>query len=119
MIEQQAAHAFAKEWIDAWNAHDIERVLSHYTDDFVMETPMAIKFAPETNGIVKGKEAIRTYWKTALERVPNLFFELHEVLTGINGITMYYTNPAIGRKTAEVLFLNDAGKVYKAYAFYN
>ena len=119
MIEQGFAKKFAQEWIDAWNSHDFERVLQHYTDDFNMETPMALKFVPETGGIVYGKDAIRAYWKIGLEKIPGLFFELHDALTGINGITLYYTNRATNRRTTEVLFLNEAGKAYKAYAFYN
>ena len=29
-------HRFAAEWIAAWNSHDLERILAHYTDDFEM-----------------------------------------------------------------------------------
>src|SRR5207302_4356035 len=34
MIDLNWAEAFAREWVDAWNAHDLARILSHYTDDF-------------------------------------------------------------------------------------
>jgi ketosteroid isomerase-like protein len=119
MIDQQTAHTFAEEWINAWNSHNLEKILHHYTDDFTMETPMALKLVPESGGVLKGKEAVGAYWKTGLERIPDLFFELHEVLISINGVTLYYTNRATGKRTAEVLFLNEAGKAYKAYAFYN
>ena len=37
------AQQFAAEWIAAWNAHDIDAVLAHYTDDFTMTTPMIQK----------------------------------------------------------------------------
>jgi ketosteroid isomerase-like protein len=30
MIENTFAEHFAAEWIDAWNCHDLERILSHY-----------------------------------------------------------------------------------------
>ena len=29
MLEEQAAHAFAEHWINAWNAYDLELILSH------------------------------------------------------------------------------------------
>ncbi len=119
MIDQDFAQKFAQDWINAWNSHDLETVLQHYTEDFNMETPMALKLVPESHGVVDGKDAIRAYWKTGLEKIPDLFFELHDALTGINGITLYYTNRATGRRTAEVLFLNEEQKVYKAYAFYD
>ena len=35
MIDIESATAFATEWIDAWNAGDMERVLAHYADDCV------------------------------------------------------------------------------------
>lgn len=34
MIEKTWAQHFAAEWIAAWNALNLERVLSHYSDDF-------------------------------------------------------------------------------------
>lgn len=33
-ITQAFAQQFSREWIDAWNAHDLDRVLSHYADAF-------------------------------------------------------------------------------------
>ena len=38
MITRDWATHFAKEWVDSWNAHDLERVLSHYADDFEMSS---------------------------------------------------------------------------------
>jgi ketosteroid isomerase-like protein len=119
MLDPQTAHQFAQEWISAWNAHDLERILSHYTEDFIMESPYAFKWLPETGGVVKGKPAVRAYWKMGLEAIPDLVFELHGFFVGVSGITLYYTNRATGKQTTEVLFLNDAGKAYRAYAFYN
>ena len=40
--------AFAREWIDAWNAHDLERILSHYSDEIVFTSPVAAQLVPET-----------------------------------------------------------------------
>jgi ketosteroid isomerase-like protein len=30
----EALAAFAKEWLDAWNAHDLERILALYEQEF-------------------------------------------------------------------------------------
>ena len=119
MIDQHAAFTFTEQWVSAWNAHDLDKILSHYTDDFVMESPLALKRMPETGGVVKGKEAVRAYWKMGLELIPDLFFEVQEVLIGVKGITIYYINNATGKKTAEVLWLNEEAKVYKGFAYYN
>ena len=119
MMEQHQAQAFTEQWINAWNSHDLDKILSHYTDDFIMESPLALNRLPQTGGVVKGKEAVRAYWKMGLELIPNLRFELREVLVGVNSITMYYINHATGKNTAEVLFINDEGKAYRGFAHYN
>ena len=55
MITKDWAQKFAREWVEAWNAHDLERVLSHYTHDFEMSSPFIAEFAGELSGTLKGK----------------------------------------------------------------
>ena len=45
MIPQSFANQFATEWIAAWNAHDLDRVLSHYEDDFEMSSPIVVSIS--------------------------------------------------------------------------
>jgi ketosteroid isomerase-like protein len=40
-INPDEGDAFAEDWIAAWNAHDLDRVLSHYADDIVFLSPIA------------------------------------------------------------------------------
>lgn len=42
-IQPSFAQSFASEWIDAWNAHDLERILSHYDDEVVVISPVALR----------------------------------------------------------------------------
>ena len=119
MIEKDFALKFAEDWINSWNSHDIDVILSHYTEDFTIESPYALKWMPESGGVLNGKPAIKAYWLIALQSIPDLKFELQEVLTGINSITLYYFNPANGKNTAEVMFFNADGKVTKVFAHYN
>ncbi len=118
MLTPEHAHAFAQEWIASWNSHDLERILSHYTDDFIMETPLAAQLLPETKGVVVGKEAVRAYWTIGLQKNPNLHFELKEVLTSVKGISIYYRNTTRNKNVVEVLWLNDDGKAYRGFAYY-
>jgi ketosteroid isomerase-like protein len=39
MMTAEFAAQFAEEWIAAWNSHDLDRILSHYADDFEMASP--------------------------------------------------------------------------------
>ena len=100
MIEQHFAYKFTEDWVASWNSHNIESILEHYTDDFTIESPYALKRVPESGGILKGKPAIKAYWQMGLDAMPDLLFVIHEVLIGINSITLYYSNEATGKKTA-------------------
>ena len=39
---------YAEDWVQAWNAHDIEAVLRHFRDDVVFTSPVAARVLPET-----------------------------------------------------------------------
>ena len=112
------ADAFATEWIAAWNAHDLPRVLAHYAEDFEMTSPMIGVFAGEASGRLRGKAAVAAYWRKALELVPELRFELATVLVGVDSVTLCYKG-ARGRFVAEVLHFDRDRKVARAFAHYD
>jgi hypothetical protein len=116
-IDQAFAEHFAADWVEAWNTHDLGRVLAHYAEDFEMSSPYIIQIAGEPGGKLKGKAAVGAYWKKALELVPDLKFSLISVLSGVDSITLYYKG-ARGRLVAEVLHFGADGKVVKAFAHY-
>lgn len=116
MIDKNFADHFAREWIDSWNSHDLSRILSHYSDDFEMSSPVIIQVAGEPSGTLKGKDAVGAYWAKALTLIPELRFELITMLTGVNSITLYYQG-ARGM-AAEVFHFGPNNKVIRAYAHY-
>jgi hypothetical protein len=116
MIDKSFAEHFAADWIDSWNSHDLDRILSHYSDDFEMSSPLIVKIAGEAGGTLHGKEAVGGYWAKVLALIPHLRFELMTTLVGANSITIYYRG-ARGL-AAEVFHFDDAGKVVKAFAHY-
>jgi hypothetical protein len=59
MVARDFAERFAEEWIVAWNAHDLSRVLSHYQDDFEMASPLIVEIAGEPTGVLHGKKPSR------------------------------------------------------------
>ena len=118
MVTRDRALKFAQEWIEAWNAHDLQGVLSHYTDDFEMSSPFISALAGELSGTLRGKTQVGAYWQSALKRIPDLRFELLEVFTCVNSVTIYYRS-VLGKLATEVLFLNQDGKAYKAFAHYD
>ena len=116
-MEKSFTEHFATDWIASWNAHDIERILSHYADDFEMSSPAITQIAGEPSGTLRGKDRVGAYWRKALELMPDLQFELRTVLVGVNSVTLYYKG-ARGRLVAEVFHFNAHLKVNRAVAHY-
>lgn len=116
MIDKAFADHFADDWIAAWNAHDLERILAHYSEDFEMCSPVIVKLTGETSGTLKGKPAVRAYWAKALQVNPALRFELLNMLRGVCSVTLVYQG--VRGLSAEVFHFNAEGKVSRAYAHY-
>jgi hypothetical protein len=115
MLDAKWAHAFAREWIDAWNSHDLERVLSHYADEFEMTSPLVIERMGEPTGVLRGKAAVRPYWSQGLAAQPPLRFELLGVSAGVRSIAIQYRS--VGRRVVtEVLQFDTSARVVSAAA---
>jgi hypothetical protein len=117
VITEAFARQFAEAWVQAWNTRDLQAVLTHYTEDFEMSSPYIAQIAGEQSGTLKGKKAVAAYWAKALEKLPDLHFELITVLAGAHSVTIYYRGQK-KRLVAEVLFFAADGKVEKAFAHY-
>ncbi len=109
--------SFAKQWIEAWNSHDLDRILSHYSEDIEITTPMIKLAGGIDSGTLKGKPAVAEYWKRALEKIPDLHFELIDVAEGVDSVALYYLS-VMNKKAIEVMYFNDEGKVNRMVAHY-
>lgn len=116
MLTREFAERFAREWIDAWNSHDLERILSHYADDFVMASPRIAVVAGEPSGVLQGRQAVGAYWRKALALAPGLRFELVDTLVGADSIVIRYLG--VRGPAAEVFFFDADGRVTRAAAHY-
>jgi hypothetical protein len=116
MISMPRAEQFAREWIEAWNAHDLESILGHYDDDFEMSSPVITQLLGEPSGRLKGKTAVAAYWALALERNPGLHFELLHVLCGADSVTLIYNG--VRGLSAEVFRFGPSDRVVAAAAHY-
>jgi hypothetical protein len=118
-LQASFARQFAQEWIEAWNSHDLERILAHYDDDVRLVSPVALNLLKNGDGVVQGKAALRAYFRRGLEAFSNLHFDLIDVLWGWETIVIYYANNVRGTKTAEVMQLTSEGKVCRVWANYD
>ena len=44
-MQKGFAERFAKDWVAAWNSHDLDSILEHYEDDFEMSSPIKVRGA--------------------------------------------------------------------------
>jgi len=116
MIDAAQARRFADEWIAAWNAHDLERVLAHYTEDFEMASPVIVQIMGEPSGVLRGKENVRAYWTKALAALPDLHFDLEHVLVGAESVALFYRGHR--GPSVELFFFDASGLVRRAAAHY-
>lgn len=115
---EEAARQFAQEWIDAWNAHDLESIVAHYAADVVLISPMAAKLLPESGGHISGIVNLRSYFAQGLAAFPKLRFELIDISPGPGTLVLLYRNHA-GATVSEFMEINAAGKVKRVLASYS
>jgi ketosteroid isomerase-like protein len=109
----QSAISFAKSWEEGWNSHDLDRIMKHYREDIVFRSRKAIPITGK--GELSEKESLRAYWRTALERQPDLQFSVQDVFEGYRMAVITYTNHR-GILASETLYFDDDGMVYMAAA---
>jgi len=96
------AAAFSTAWVAAWNAHDLDALLSHFHDDVVFTSPVAAQIVPGSGGVLRGKDALRAYWTEGLRRIPDLHFTVERVFAGVSVLVISYRNQR-GNLVDEVL----------------
>jgi hypothetical protein len=118
MITAEQAHDFAKQWINAWNSHDIDAIIEHYADDVEFHSPFIRLLNFNVGGTITNKTELKSYFQKGLTAYPDLQFQLHGVFTGTQSVVLYYTS-VNGKLAAEVFELNDAGRASKVLCNYS
>ncbi|WP_426413755.1 nuclear transport factor 2 family protein [Bradyrhizobium ganzhouense] len=107
--------ALGRTWVEAWNARDLERVLSLYDEAAVMTSDRIPAMRIDPSGTVRSKDALRAYWGKALELLPDLHFSLIDVYVSPDSLVVFYENER-GKKICEYLRVNDAGLIVQGSA---
>jgi hypothetical protein len=118
MLTADKAKRFAHEWLAAWNAHDLERVLAHWHDDCVFRSPLVVRVTGDASGTVRGKAALRAYWSKALAGAPRLHFKLDTIFVGHDSIVLGYRNQR-GQVGAEYHRFDASGLAIEGAAHYS
>lgn len=111
--------AIATKWFEAFNEHDLEKLLSLYHDEAQHYSPKLKIRQPETNGLVTGKAALRAWWQDAFDRLPTLAYFPTTLTANDDRVFMEYVRKVQAEPdmlVAEVLEIKDgvivASRVY-------
>lgn len=114
------ADAFARRWIAAWNARDLDAVLSLFADDVRFSSPHATLRIGTP--VVSGKAALRGYWAIALAQLGPFEFALDRVVwdDARRELAIVYTSVRDGvrHRAVELLRLGAGGLVVEGEALY-
>jgi hypothetical protein len=107
---QENLVGIASSWIDAFNRQDLAALLSLYDEDAEHYSPKLKVSQPETRGYIKGKKALRTWWRDAFDRLPTLHYELVRLTPFENRVFLEYIRRVAGEEdlyVGEMLELRD------------
>jgi predicted SnoaL-like aldol condensation-catalyzing enzyme len=100
----------AQQWFAAFNEHNLEKLLALYDDNAKHYSPKLKIRQPETEGWIVGKDALRTWWADAFERLPTLHYKLDRLTADNERVFMEYTRQVEGEEdmlVAEVLEIEE------------
>jgi len=92
----------ALKWFEAFNEHNLEKLLSLYHDQAQHYSPKLKVRLPETKGLIKGKDALRTWWKDAFDRLPELRYEVIKLTADDEQVFMEYIRHVPGEEDLAV-----------------
>ena len=102
--------SIATAWLDKFNRHDLEGLLSLYDDNAEHYSPKLKARQPETNGLIHGKLAMRNWWRDSFERLPSLQYEVVRLTPFENRVFMEYLRHVTGEEdlyVGEMLITKD------------
>ena len=93
----------------------LERVLALYAEDSEMTSDRIPSLGFDASGTLHGKHRLREYWSLALQRLPNLHFDLIDIYVSPDSLVVFYANER-GQKICEYLRVDADGKIRQGSA---
>lgn len=120
MNSPDALKALAQRWLDAFNGRDLDALLALYADDAVHTSPKLRVRQPETGGEIRGKAALRAWWRDAMDRLPGLRYDRLHLTASDDRVFMEYLRVNPGEDSyvvAEVLVVS-GGRIVTSHVFH-
>ena len=85
-----SAESYAKSWTEAWNVHDLDRLMDHYSENVEFHSPFISVLDPNAQSPILGKSNLRNYFAKGMEAYPHVRFQLHRTGLGDGSIVLNY-----------------------------
>ena len=117
-MDQKEANAIAADWVDAWNVHDLERIMAHYGEALEFTSPLVVERLGRADGTIRTRNELRDYFAMGVGPDSSLKFVLIDVLPGVASLTLYYRNHR-DRTVAETMYVDQNGMISKVAVHYH
>jgi predicted SnoaL-like aldol condensation-catalyzing enzyme len=101
-MSAQTNKQIALKWFEAFNEHDLEKLLQLYNNNAQHYSPKLKIRMPETAGLIIGKQALRDWWKDAFDRLPSLQYEVIKLTADDEQVFMEYIRHVKGEEDLSV-----------------
>jgi len=111
------ADEYARDWIAAWNSHNVDRIAAHYGDAVEYDSPFVERLQPGRTRL-HGRAEVRKYIESGFERFPDLHFTgPYLVALGASSVCIVYRS-VNGLVAAETLVLDEHARVTRVHCHY-
>ena len=109
-------------WIKAWNNHNLNEILSLYSENIIFRSPKVKLVNPDRqSGTIPNKKELKEYFSLGLKKYPNLHFIPVDYFSKNNKVIFeYYWNPDTTAKwtVIEKFEFNTEGLIAKSDVYY-
>jgi ketosteroid isomerase-like protein len=105
----------ADRWREAWNARDLDEIVSCYSEQVEFVLPALVSDDEERR--ISGREELREHFRHGLELAPNLTVDEESLLVGPGGFAILYRRED-GHRAIETVELDADGLASRARVFY-
>src|SRR5438876_2259286 len=95
----------------SWNSRNPDRIMAHYAEDAVFQSPSVLALGGSSDGIVRGKREITEFTRRAFERFPKLRFEVEDMIERPHRVIVIYRKLGV--------FADDPGFTVEVFEFEN
>lgn len=119
-MNRSEAASYAAAWAENWNRINIDAVADGFAEDGEMRSPHAVKIVGDAT--VRGREAIRAYWRALYGHVTNPRLLLEDIAFDefTQRLIVWWRAdlPSGCCRASEMMQFNAAGEVVRSEAYY-